>query len=194
LELGRRTGLRCFINTDTILDKRINDYTLTKKQFKEWLYTYSADLICINVALEHFYGPFDDKSKFVSNIISQLLNEVVELEFTPGEQKRDFIYISDAVSAFETIVKRLKNLSNGIYEYQVGTGVSISIKDIVVKIKSLCGNNVTNLKFGALPYRLNEIMNIQPDISSLVELGWKPTYDIERGLAATIAAERKGPL
>ena len=60
LELGKNHQTCCFINTDTILNKKINYYSLSKKQFKEWLSAYKKDLICINVALEHFYGPGDD--------------------------------------------------------------------------------------------------------------------------------------
>jgi dTDP-4-dehydrorhamnose reductase len=37
LELGKKYHVKSFINTDTILDKRINYYSLSKKQFKDWL-------------------------------------------------------------------------------------------------------------------------------------------------------------
>jgi predicted glycosyltransferase involved in capsule biosynthesis len=66
LELGKKTRVNCFINTDTILDKRVSYYSLSKNQFREWLELYAKEMICLNVALEHFYGPYDDNTKFVS--------------------------------------------------------------------------------------------------------------------------------
>ena len=52
-------GVSAFINTDTILDKGVSNYSLSKKQFVDWLESYSDKIIGINVALEHFYGPCD---------------------------------------------------------------------------------------------------------------------------------------
>ena len=85
--------VKYFLNTDTFLDRRINFYSLSKKQFLEWLKLYSKDLVCANLVLEHFYGPEDDASKFVSFVIQSLLKNVSSLDFTPGDQKRDFIFM-----------------------------------------------------------------------------------------------------
>ena len=68
LQLGIEHGVKTFINTDTIIDKRVNEYSLSKKQFLEWLQNSAARIQCVNVALEHFYGPFDDESKFTTMI------------------------------------------------------------------------------------------------------------------------------
>ena len=79
LELGKRNGVSCFINTDTILDKRVSYYSLSKRQFNDWLQVYRNDICCINVALEHFFGPGDDETKFVAFIISQMLDDLKKL-------------------------------------------------------------------------------------------------------------------
>jgi nucleoside-diphosphate-sugar epimerase len=64
-----------FINTDTVLDKKVNGYSLSKSQFKDWLKTRSTEIIAINVALEHFYGPLDNDTKFTTFIIRSFLNK-----------------------------------------------------------------------------------------------------------------------
>jgi nucleoside-diphosphate-sugar epimerase len=51
-----------FVNTDTILDKRISAYSLSKSQFVDWMKALSQSICCINFRLEHFYGPGDDPS------------------------------------------------------------------------------------------------------------------------------------
>ena len=75
LQLGIEHGVKTFINTDTIIDKRVNEYSLSKKQFLEWLQNSSARIQCVNVALEHFYGPFDDESKFTTMIFRKLMRQ-----------------------------------------------------------------------------------------------------------------------
>ncbi len=50
-----------FINTDTILNKEINAYSLSKTQIYEWLHYFKSSFTCIDIALEHFYGPNDNK-------------------------------------------------------------------------------------------------------------------------------------
>lgn len=190
LQLAKAYQLKSFINTDTLLDKRVNNYSLSKKQFLDWLTFFSKELTCVNVALEHFYGPFDDRSKFVSKIILDLLNNVDFIELTPGEQKRDFIYIDDVVDAFMKLIKFSLNIPQGLYCYEIGTGKTIKIKDLVNLINTLTDNQVTQLKFGSLPYRENEIMNSCVNLSKLLELGWQPKVSLIEGLKYTIQMER----
>ena len=182
--------VKCFINTDTYLDKGINYYSLSKKQFNEWLNTYSAELICVNIILEHFYGPFDDKTKFVSFITGQFLQNSTEINLTLGEQKRDFIYVDDVVSAFTRVLESLGKMSNGMYNFGIGTNQQIKIKDLVVLIKTLTKNTETKTNFGAIAYRPNEIMNSDIDTRAIRELGWKPEYSIEEGLKKMITLEK----
>ena len=43
------------------------------------------------------------------------------------------------------------------------------------------GSN-TMLNFGAIEYRQNEVMTSKADISSLLNLGWEPRFDLKMGL------------
>ena len=190
LELGKKTRVNCFINTDTILDKRVSYYSLSKNQFREWLELYAKEMICLNVALEHFYGPYDDNTKFVSYIIDNILNNAKKIDLTEGDQERDFIYIDDVVDAFITIIKNIENLRKGFLRYEIGTGQSIKLKNFVKLVKSIVQNNDTVLNFGAIPYRENEVMNSKADITEICKLKWKPRYTLEEGLLRTISMEK----
>lgn len=183
--------VRSFISTDTILPKDISNYSLSKKQFLEWLKIYSHKLSAINIALEHFYGPGDDITKFTSSIINSLLLNKQEIPLTSGLQRRDFIYIDDVVDAIILIMKASHEIESGFYEYEVGSGESISIKDFVSLAKSLSGNTSTKLNFGAIPYRKNEKMEVVADISRLIKLGWTPKIKLVEGLSKTIENERQ---
>lgn len=183
--------LEFFINTDTILDKRINYYSLSKAQFKDWLVFFSGKIKAVNIELEHFYGKDDDPSKFVSKVIRDLVNnEDKSIDLTLGEQKRSFIYIDDVVDAFKIILKSTNKLSSDFNSFQVGSKTQISIRNFVTLIKELAGNTNTNLNFGALPYRKNEAMEVNLDITKLEALGWHEKITLRNGLSETIAYER----
>lgn len=190
LQIAENYPVKTFINTDTILDKRVSYYSLSKKHFLDWLYLFSQKMVCISAALEHFYGPFDDRSKFVSKIILDLLHEVDFIDLTLGEQKRDFIYIDDVVEAFMTLVNFSFDVPNNLYRYEIGTGKNIEIREFVQTVKTMTGNKVTRLNFGMLPYRENEIMESHVDISMLSRLGWRPQISLVEGLRYTIEQER----
>lgn len=190
LQLGHEHGVGMFVNTDTILDKRISHYALSKSQFKDWLKTYSRDMVCVNMALEHFYGPNDDDSKFVTHIIKKILNNADAIDLTPGEQCRDFIYIEDVVKAFVTVLEA-NPTEAGFYGYEVGTNINTSIRVFVETVKRLAGNTRTRLRFGAIPYREHEIMQSLVDTSAIRQLGWNAATLLEDGLRKTIAFERE---
>jgi nucleoside-diphosphate-sugar epimerase len=109
LQLSAQNGVSAFVNTDTILDKGVSAYSLSKKQFSDWLGVFSDRLLCVNVAIEHFFGPGDDPSKFVSSMVKRMISGDPEIELSPGTQKRDFIYIDDVVAAFEKIIVFCQN-------------------------------------------------------------------------------------
>lgn len=177
-----------FINTDTSLERGINAYALSKKQFSEWgkLAAESGRIRFVNVVLEHFYGPGDDDGKFVTHVIKSCRQGVPELKLTKGEQERDFIYIDDVVSAYLLLLENGSGAGLAFVEYPLGSGQTVSIRALVEMISRLTGST-TQLNFGALPYRQNEAMRSVADIGALERLGWKATTDLAAGLARTIA-------
>jgi nucleoside-diphosphate-sugar epimerase len=148
-------------------------------------------IVCVNIALEHFYGASDNSTKFVSYIVQQLLASIDTIDLTKGEQKRDFIYIDDVISAFLLILNESKQSVSGYFEYEIGTGICISIRDFVELAKKLIGNTHTKLNFGAIPYRNNEVMETHVNTSKLRALGWKPDNLLIDGLSKMIKLERE---
>jgi nucleoside-diphosphate-sugar epimerase len=197
LDLAKKYSIKSFINTDTILNKNISSYTLSKNQFVDWLKLFSKFLNCYNVKLEHFYGPKDNNNKFVISSICKLLRYEGKIELTKGFQKRDFIYITDVVSALEKIILfalKKNEINSNIFDFktfEVGTGKQISIKLFIILIAKLIGNNRTRLEFGKLPFRKNEIMNVKVDLKSIQKLGWKSKTKLKQGLTKTINYYKK---
>jgi nucleoside-diphosphate-sugar epimerase len=194
LEESVNANVKAFINTDTLLDRNINSYALSKAQLVEWMKFLTTKNITkmINVKIEHMYGPFDDENKFIYWLINQLKQNVEKIDLTSGIQKRDFIYIDDIVSAYGTIIKNIDTFSN-FKEFELGTGNSIEVKQFIDKIVQLLEIKqkvFTKLNFGAIIYRDNENMNMQADIAKLEELGWKPKVSIEDGIKNIIDGEK----
>ena len=189
LHLSIKYNVKCFINTDTIIDKNISHYSLSKSQFVDWLLIYSNKIKCINLRLEHFYGANDNDTKFTTMIFKALINNNKEINLTNGEQKRHFVYIDDVVSAFLCVIKNIYKIEGNYNYFDIGNRESVRIKDFILYVREIVGNNVTNLNFGAIPYRKNEIMDIPIDIDNLIKLGWSPKVELLQGIKLTISKE-----
>jgi nucleoside-diphosphate-sugar epimerase len=187
LEAAVSAGVKTFINTDTALDKSLNLYSLSKSQFVDWgrYFSLQNKIHFVNMRIEHFYGPGDGDSKFTHYIIKSCIENTPKLKLTAGEQKRDFIYIDDVVSAYLVLLGKMGKLPDGFNEFDVGTGKAISIKDFVKTVHQITQSQ-SFLDFGAIPYRKGEALFSEADIQPLTQLGWTCKINLEQGLALTI--------
>jgi CDP-paratose synthetase len=186
MEEGIKSKARTFINTDSLLPRNINDYSLSKAQLSDWLKMYQNKIQVVNLKIEHMYGPKDDSKKFLPWLINEMVNGTTSINLTSGFQKRDFIYIDDVVAVFNLIANNRTNLGNW-NEFDVGTNVFTPVKDFVLSIaKELKRANrhdiESRLNFGSVAYRDNEIMIPNLDNSKLLELGWIPKISIIEGV------------
>ena len=178
-------NIKTFFNTDTLLPNNLNSYTLSKKQFVEWLKIKSNKIQVVNLKIDLIYGIKDNSTKFIPWVISQLKQNVPKIKLTTGEQKRDFIYVEDVVSALMTILKKTSTLQR-YNEFDVGTGQLIEVKTFLEYLKKIYKSNFgaikTRLAFGEIPYRQQEIMTVEVDNKPLIDLGWSPKMDVQQGL------------
>jgi nucleoside-diphosphate-sugar epimerase len=192
LDAASNAGVRKFINTDTILDKYLNLYSLSKNHLFEWgkFYSMNNKIAFVNMKLEHFYGPNDEEIKFTSNIIKNCILNTPEINLTPGLQLRDFIYIDDVVDAYLIVIEKLHDFQYWFTEFEVGSGIPISIKYFVDTVHKYT-NSKSKLKYGAIPYREGEVMYSKANITELCKLGWNVKFDLESGLKKTLKINYK---
>jgi CDP-paratose synthetase len=180
-----------FINTASALAPEVSLYALSKSQFAQWggmLTNKSAGkLEFVNVLLQHMYGPGDDASKFTTHVLHACQRNDPVLNLTAGEQTRDFIYIDDVVSAFDTLLSQRHQLDT-VQDIEVGSGVAPSLRQFVETAHRLTGSR-TKLQFGSLPYRANEPMHSMANVGRMLKLGWNPVFDLNAGLKKTIELE-----
>ena len=71
--------------------------------------------------------------------------------------------------------------------FEIGTGLSTSIKDVALLIKKISMQEDVLLNFGALPYTQNEEMNITAKTDDILKkLKWKYKTSINEGLIKTV--------
>jgi nucleoside-diphosphate-sugar epimerase len=189
LENCIKYGVKYFFNASTALPADLNVYALSKKQFSDVLKLNHGLFKVIDLELQYFYGPGDDTSKFVSFVISKILNGDESIDLSPGTQIRDFIYIEDVISAYLTLINKINDLPNYI-RVPLGSGEGFSLRSLTQQIRELIGDNDTALNFDAMPLRAGEIMYSVADISLLHSLGWRPQYNLKEGLIETINREK----
>ena len=114
----------------------------------------------------NLFGMYQNISKFVPYVIRQL-KAGESLNVTPCEQKRDFIYAEDFAWAINQLVL---NYTKAVGEIiNVGSGESISLNDII----EICRGHISSsseVNYGALPYRENEVMDLKCDEEKLAKI------------------------
>ncbi|HEY9123111.1 MAG TPA: NAD(P)-dependent oxidoreductase [Bacteroidales bacterium] len=185
LDKAIAANVKLFINTDTVIDRFTSFYALSKNHFREWLQMRSTQIKAVNLQLEHFYGPGCPSTNFITLMIEKLKNNEPQIDLTPGLQVRDFIYYTDVLDAYKVVLDKWDTLAETFTNLQVASGNHVTIKELVEKIKEYTGSQ-SILKFGALPYRQNELMNPDTNSSALKALGWKAKVSINDGIKKTI--------
>jgi CDP-paratose synthetase len=190
-QLAAAHRVSAFINTDTILAPGLNPYALSKHHAADWLRLSPGPTRVLNLKVQHFYGPLDDPTKFITWLVQQCLAHAPEINLTDGRQWRDFIYVADVVHAMVTLAERANAGGENprFEEYELGTGQPVQLRQLVERIRDLTGSR-SQLRFGAMPHRPGEPMRTEANIAQLTALGWRPEVSLEAGLKQTIQAER----
>ena len=127
------------------------------------------------------YGPKEHPSRLVSSVIQSILRGETA-RCSSGEQVRDFMYVTDVASAFVALLN--SDIQGPV---NIASGEAITLKDVVERIATKLGRPEL-LKLGARSTNLQDPPLLLADISRLKdELGWQPSFDIDRGLDETIA-------
>ena len=127
------------------------------------------------------YGPLDGGSWLIPQIIDSMLNNQ-HFKLTKGEQKWSYLHAYDLAAAFLTVINdtRITGIVN------VGNPETISIHEVASTIGDHLGRS-NLLDFGALDYRPDQVMRMQPLCEKLTNAGWRPQIPFDEGIKQTIA-------
>jgi len=136
------------------------------------------------VCLRYFnvYGPRQDPDSQYAAVIPRFISRVAAgkppVIFGDGEQTRDFTFIADAV---EANILAAESDAAGIFN--VGRGESTTINELAEFIIRLMGNSVRPVHEGPRP---GDPRHSLADVSKARAFGYKPKYDLEKGLVKVI--------
>ncbi len=129
------------------------------------------------------YGMWEHPSRLIPHTILSAM-EGKDVLVSLGTQTRDLVYIDDIVEAL--VCSALQELPVGSV-LNLGSGVGLSVREIVERILHLMGDPVKPC-FGTIPMRPDEMMENSSDISLLrSRLAWSPRTSVDEGLRKTIA-------
>lgn len=167
-----------------------NPYALSKQLAEELCYFHATrdDIPTTVIRPFNVYGHGQRESFLIPSIIAQVLGGA-EVHVNDLSPKRDYIYIDDVVDALEKTCAR----RTGYGVYNVGSGASISVKDIVHTVQSIAGLHGKIISRQLV--RQYEIPDVVADIlNAKIGLGWTPKVSfvdgIRRMLDRTVEARR----
>ena len=136
--------------------------------------------------LANIYGGGDPNgSRIVPDTIHALLAGKRPVIRSDGSPERDYIYVEDAVDAYLTIAGSLDDQSNHGRAWNAGSGEPVSVRDLVDRLVAVAGSDAEpDIRGEGTPH--GEIDRQFLDSSAIRdELGWRPKWTLDDGLAAT---------
>ncbi len=126
------------------------------------------------------YGPGEYPSRLVPSVIDSLLrNEPARC--THGNQVRDFMHVEDVAGAFVALLD-----SDARGAVNIASGTAVPLKQVVHSIADQM-NKRELIQLGAVPAPVCEPGALIADVGRLRdEVGFRPRYDLEQGIARTI--------
>ena len=104
-------------------------------------------------------------------------------EFTPAEQRWDYLYSGDAAEAFADLADRGRD--GGIYV--LGSGTARPLREYIEEIRDVVRPGAA-LGIGKLPYGKNQVMYLCADTGDIFrDTGWTPKTPFSEGIRAILA-------
>jgi GDP-L-fucose synthase len=141
------------------------------------------------------YGPYDkydlERSHFFGATVTKVLTATEDklTMWGTGEEERDLLHVEDLIRFIELAIEKQETMSE---LYNVGSGSSFPIKDLVSKIIECSGKTMTVVHDMTKPSNKTKV-SLNCD-KAKTELGWEPKLSLESGIQKTIEWYRKNLL
>ncbi len=161
--------------------KPLNMYGYSKHLFDIWAYRNNLLKQIAGIKFFNVFGPNEYHKREMRSVIHKKFSEIMETgkaklfksykrQYRHGEQKRDFIYIKDAVKM--TLFIYNNHSANGIFN--VGTGKARSFNEVVRAIFSILGKT-ENIEYIDMPENIKNSYQYftQADIKKIRNAGYR---------------------
>ncbi len=171
------------LETDPTLPN--SHYAVSKVAASQFI-TYAGQTLrlpIVNLRLYSVYGPLEDASRLIPNLVRHALDGGYP-PFVSPETSRDFVYTDDACDAF---IRAAARLTPDIYggSFNIGTGTRTTIRDLAETARGVFGL-ARAAEFGAMPGRQWDVeaWYAAPDKAARL-LGWTAVTPLAEGLRRT---------
>lgn len=150
---------------------------------------YAGRMPITVLRLFSLYGPGELEPRLTPSIIEKAIRGE-SIDLTAGEQIRDYTFVEDAAEAFWRALATSEKITS-LRVLNVATGVQVILRQFVEALAGVLEDHgiEADLRFGARPYRTDELMVYCADVSRLQSsLSWVPGTPLEAGLTQTVDA------
>lgn len=157
-------------------------YASTKLAFRKTTqyYKYSEDYNTTSLIFYDNYGLNDNRSKVFDLLLLAAKNNK-SLDLSPGEQRLSPIHVKDTIEAIIACLKLIQE--NELQDFYSVCGPKLlSLKEISENIEEIINKKIST-KWGAIPYRENQIMS--PFITQQLP-NWTPKIEFKDGIKELI--------
>jgi len=131
----------------------------------------------------NIYGTGQNPDFLIPSIIQQAKTGKIVIK--DDRPKRDYIHVEDIVDAIITAIET-ENADKSIQKYNLGSGLSYSVKEIVDMVRGLFDTEIEYICTHEI--RPNDVMDTIADISKIQnKLHWKPSISILEGLTKMVS-------
>jgi ADP-L-glycero-D-manno-heptose 6-epimerase len=170
----------------------LNSYAFSKLTMERLAGQYASKLAhpIVGLRYSNVYGPGEDHKGRLASMIHQLAKQMRAGKqpriFTAGDQRRDFVYIDDAV---EANLKAMNAKESGVFNG--GAGRAWSFNEVVAELNRVLSTNLAPDYFHN-PYSFTQDWTQTDQTLARQVLGYEPRFDLKKGVDAYYASKKLG--
>lgn len=170
-----------YISENSMLNP-INNYGLSKLIGEQLMYQFSRNTSIETVALRfsQIFGIGEKENLIMRNFINKCLKGEDIMIYPSGFQKRDYLYILDALNAIETVMDQ--DSMNGFYN--IGSNIAYSAYEIADIIKEEL-NSPSKIIISKSNHLFNKI--VMDNSKFQKETRWKPKWTLRESIRDMIS-------
>lgn len=203
LETAGRSGIKVFMHAssaaiygdDPVLPKNEEMVPSPKSPYAiskitgEFLNSYCGmkyGFTAINCRFFNVFGPRQNPNAAYAAAVPIFINRVLNNEpvtiYGDGEQTRDFIFVTDLISAIDYLTHHnFKSFAKAL-TFNLGYGRSITINNL---LKIICDKTGRDAPAQYVTERSGDIKHSFASVEKLTKTGWIPQFDLEKGIELT---------
>ena len=183
---------------ESVPDKPVTLYDLSKLTAERYLMQYARNgwVRGASLRLANVYGPSRGNSKPGRGILNSIIERALAGEemfvYENGKYIRDYIFITDVITAFLHAGAGISGLNGGHYIISSGKGTTIrdAFQMAIDQTAKYCKETL-ELKSRGLPEGFSEIetRNFVGDFTAFNKVtNWSPQFSLEEGMSQTVSS------